>query len=206
MKKTIICLLLAACGSQNLSAQDRERAVQQGNNSVNLYYGLNLSKAFYKSVLSGVDEDIKYGGIGPIGIVYEHLMTDVVGLGAEVGYSSFSMTYKETDANPTTGNLEYYNAKWQFATLRAMVRLNFHFINNPNFDMYALISAGYRHLNASYTFDSPYYSDSYHVPNFIPFGIKPGLGMRYFFTDNIGLNLELAAGTPVLCGGLSLRF
>ena len=36
----------------------------------------------------------------------------------------------------------------------------------------------------------------------IPFGFKPGLGLRYFFTENFGLNVELALGTPLLGGGV----
>jgi hypothetical protein len=42
--------------------------------------------------------------------------------------------------------------------------------------------------------------------SFIPLGIKPGVGFRYFFTKNIGINTEVALGMPVFNGGLSVKF
>ena len=64
----------------------------------------------------------------------------------------------------------------------------------------------YDAANPSETKFPPYYDESVSWGGFIPFGIKPGLGLRYFFAGPIGLNIEIAAGTPVMCGGLSLRF
>ena len=40
----------------------------------------------------------------------------------------------------------------------------------------------------------------------IPLSVRVGLGMNYFFTENIGMNLEFGLGGPLIQGGLALAF
>lgn len=206
MKKTLACLLVVASTFQMARAQGGERAVMKGQNSINLYYGVSLLGSVYKSAYDAADvTDVKVSQLGPLGLVYEHMVTDVVGLGAEIGYSQTKISYLEQDIDIFTGTSGTYHWDYQWTTIRAQIRANFHFAKSENFDAYALVSAGYRNTSFTFTTDSPY-STNYSWGGFFPFGIKPGIGLRYFFTDNIGLHVEFAAGTPLLCGGLSLRF
>lgn len=85
-----------------------------------------------------------------------------------------------------------------------MFRANFHFTNSEKFDAYGFVSAGYRGSSITFTSNDPNAIKSSY--SFIPFGLKPGVGFRYFFTDNIGINAEIAIGTPVMGGGLSFKF
>ena len=84
MKKTLACLLVVASTLQMAYDQGGERAVMKGQNSINVYYGLNLLRGFYKNVASSSGSDVKIGGFGPVGLVFEHMVTDGIGLGAEV--------------------------------------------------------------------------------------------------------------------------
>jgi outer membrane protein W len=88
-----------------------------------------------------------------------------------------------------------------------MVTFNYHFLeSNDNLDAYFMVGAGYG--NRSFTFSStdPNYTEA-SVKSIIPVASRIGVGMRYFFTDNIGLNLAIGFGQGGLVnGGLSLKF
>jgi hypothetical protein len=187
----------------NISGGD---CIQKGVNTVNVYYGVSLVGSIYKSVAAANVLDLNFKNVGPFGMVYEHLMTDKVGLGFEIGYSKLKMSYSEFGDFYVNGVLPVYQVDWVFSNLRAMMRINFHLVKSENFDTYILISAGFRKLDFSVTTTDPSGIIGATFSSPIPFGMKPGLGIRYFFTDNIGLHLELAAGTPIFCGGLSFKF
>jgi hypothetical protein len=206
--KKIFTLIAAIALFSGVQAQD-SRAVPKGKNSVNLYYGYNAFTSVYKSIATDAGVNVKFKSLGPVGIVYEHMMTDVVGLGVEAGYGSTTMSY-DYDVETYLGNGNYqtnvYTASAKFATIRAMLRTNFHLVKDENFDCYILISAGYRNTSFSWSTNEPgaTYSGTFKFP--FNFGLKPGLGLRYFFNNAIGIHAEIAAGTPLACGGLSFRF
>lgn len=202
MKKTLLGILIMASCAQVAYGQGGERAVMKGQNSVNVYYGLNLLRGVYKAAASEAATGLEIGGLGPVGLVYEHMVTDGIGLGVELGYSQTTVSWREEDFFTTS---LVYDYELQFTLLRAQVRANFHFAKSPNFDAYFLLSAGYRKNDWTYTSNDPFYTGgSVTIP--MPFGLKPGLGLRYFFNGPIGLHMEIAAGTPVFCGGISARF
>ncbi|MBA3663692.1 MAG: hypothetical protein H0W61_05735 [Bacteroidetes bacterium] len=208
MKKTIIFLVSGLLSFGIMSAQSSDRAVSKGKNIINVYYGVNLLTSFYKNLATTTASDVKVKGVGPIGLVYEHMVTDGIGLGAEISYASTTLTYVDKSTNQSTGTVNNYNWELKFATTRAMFRANFHFAKSEKFDAYFLISAGYRGTTFTVNSNDPSFNKSvYVIPRVLPpYGFKPGLGFRYFFTDNIGINAEIAIGTPVMCGGLTFKF
>lgn len=206
--KKIFTLIAAVALFNGLNAQDA-RAVPKGKNSVNIYYGYNVFTDIFRSLAKDNAVDLKVKSLGPVGLVYEHMMTDAVGLGVEAGYGSFSLSYDYTDTyydannNLVTG---VYEDKLTFTTIRAMVRLNIHFVKDENFDCYFLTSAGYRSSKMDFSTTNPNLSYQVTFNNPVNFGLKPGLGVRYFFNGAVGLHAEIALGTPVACAGLSFRF
>ncbi|MES2680242.1 MAG: hypothetical protein V4635_10170 [Bacteroidota bacterium] len=180
------------------------RAVVRGDNCINIYYGNNLVNFLFRKEAGSAATDMKRSSVGPVGIVYEHLLSDGFGLGVEFGYSQSTLHYYDVpDFNQNKTKFEYtLNA----STLRAMVRLNFHFAGSKKFDAYWLISTGYRHVVFSYTTNDPYIGIEPSFFSMSPIGVKPGIGFRYFFNNYIGLNLEIALGTPILGGGVSFKF
>lgn len=200
--------MLTDLSSQTAARDDENRAVTEGDNTVNFYYGTNLLTTFYKRVASSTAVDFKTKSLGPIGLVYEHLITDLIGLGVEFGYSKTTIDYTDTYYNSSLffQTNQTYEYKLTFTTIRAMIRANFHFAKSDKFDVYGLVSVGYRSTKFDYSTTNPYDTSTLTYNSLIPVGVKPGLGFRYFFIPNVGVNLEIAAGTPLICGGLSFKF
>ena len=202
------CLMLSGLRAQTID--NKKSAVKEGDNTINIYYGTNLLSGIYKRLAVESAVDLRVRSLGPIGLVYEHMVSEVVGVGAELGYSQTNLDFHNYDTyydSQTNQNYaDTYNYNMQFTTMRAMFRANFHFADAEKFDAYALVSAGYRTTTFKYTTDNPYDDTHVNFRTLIPVGVKPGIGLRYFFTDNIGLNMEIALGTPLMCGGLSFKF
>lgn len=208
MKKSIVLIVAAVISFTTLSAQSSDRALSQGKSSVNVFYGVNLLTSFYKGLASQEAVDVKVTGVGPVGLMYEYMVTDGIGLGVEASYASTSLSYIDRNTDPTTGVITDYTWQLKFATTRAFFRANFHFTKSENFDAYFFVAAGYRGTSFTVNSTDPsFVKEDYKLPRVAPpYGFKPGLGFRYFFTENIGINSEIAIGTPVMSAGLSFKF
>lgn len=107
MKKIITASLLVLISINTLKSQDG--IATKGNNIVNVYYGVNLLTAVLKNAYTNAQStDVSVKSFGPIGLVYEHLVVDKVGLGVELGYGSTTVAFKDfyTDNN---GTINTYN-------------------------------------------------------------------------------------------------
>lgn len=195
--------IFAACVQPNTASA---QAVEEGNILIDVYYGFpNLYGATFKRAYanSGTEENVKISSLGPIGLRGEYMVSDKIGLGLDIGFNNTKLTYTEFDA---FDNKDYdYDFKTQ--KIGAMVTFNYHFLeSNDNLDAYFMVGAGYG--NRSFTFEStdPNYTDET-IDGLIPVASRIGVGMRYFFTDNIGVNLAIGFGQGGLVnGGLSLKF
>jgi outer membrane protein W len=199
-KIKILVVAVTAFVATNASAQ----VFEEGNVSVDLYYGFpNLySTAFRTSYANGGTEtDIDISGLGPVGIRGEYLLTDKVGLGLDVGFNNTKLTFRDVGSNGNT-----YDYTFSTQKVGVMVTFNYHFIENDNLDFYGIVGAGYG--SRSYKFEStdPNYQDE-DIKGLIPVASRLGVGMRYFFTDNIGANVALGFGQGGLVNaGLSFKF
>jgi len=195
--------LFAVCLQPNTA---NAQAVEEGNILIDVYYGFpNLYGATFKSLYanSGSETNVDISSLGPLGLRGEYLISDKIGLGLDLGFNNTKLTYTQHD---DFDNKDYdYDYKTQ--KIGAMVTFNYHFLeSNDNLDAYFMVGAGYG--NRSFTFSStdPNYSEA-SVKSIIPVASRIGVGMRYFFTDNIGLNLAIGFGQGGLVnGGLSLKF
>ena len=182
-----------------------ENLVNKGDNFINVYYGPSISTGVYKRIVSASGTNLRISTIGNLGIVYEHLLTDIVGLGCEIGYTKLTMKY-DVEYQNSNGVKLSGTEKLEIIGYRIAFRANFHFAKSDKLDAYGLVSAGYRGNSFKYTSGVPGGNVSYNTPSLIPFGVKPGIGLRYFFTPAFGINAEFAFGTPLICGGLSFKF
>lgn len=185
-------------------AQSEEIALKKGENCINIYYGYKISSQFFKLLAPLHSTDVKVTFLGPVGLVYEHMLTDVVGLGFEGGYGVTTVSYY-TNGFDAKGNLVRHPGEIKVTNVRAMMRSNFHFPVVRNVDVYGLVSLGYRVNTYEHSSKDPALLNIT-VPGIIPFGLKPGFGCRYFFESAIGAHIEVAFGAPAVCGGLSARF
>lgn len=201
MKRIISCALLLFFILPKTNAQ---QAMEKGQSSVNLYYGLNVLTAYYKGLAdaANVTGEVEIKGVGPVGIVYEYMVAEKIGLGGEFGYALTSVKYR---GNEDPGSAMIYDYKASVTTMRAQLRMNLHFAKSEKFDGYVLFNGGYRNYNVVWESNDPFF-DNVNQSSFVPVGVKVGLGLRYFFVPNFGLHAEIALGSPLMCGGLSFKF
>ncbi len=194
---TIAALLL---GSFQANAQ----AFPEGSNSISVGYGgVTLLGSISKNFDSYTD--VNYSGMGPIYFKYEHAMTDNLGLGVNVAYAQneWSYKYSDTDAN---NNSVTYTETTSRSTYSILARLNYHIGSDDKFDPYLGIGLGYRDATWKYDTTNPDGTTNVDISGLMPFGMELTLGMRYFFTENIGLYAEFGAAKSVLQGGLAVKF
>jgi hypothetical protein len=191
-----LCILLTA------NASTAQKVIEKGRHSFSVYYGLSLEGMIQKVASWNDDRTVRI--VGPVGAVYEYMVTDAIGLGAEFGYSSITVTDAVAVNLMNDPSVVDYFVRSE--VYRAMLRINYHFSVADKSDLYGFLSAGYRFTEYSYGVNFAGFSGFGYKRQPFPLGLKPGFGYRYFFPGNFGLSLELALGTPIVCGGLNLRF
>lgn len=212
MKKTAICLMTITSllfGTSTATAQ----AVEEGNVIVDLYYGFpNLYTAVFKATYanSGSEVDLRIGGLGPIGFRGEYMVADKVGVGLDVGFNNSFVSYSEntTEYNTTTGNYDPVTYDYDFKTSKigVMATFNYHFLDNDKVDAYVVFGAGYGNRTFKFTSTDPDYVST-DIKGAIPVASRIGVGMRYFLTDNIGLNMGIGFGQGGIANaGVSFKF
>ena len=93
--------------------------------------------------------------------------------------------------------------------VRAQLRFNYHFnITNPALDSYIGVGAGTNNRFRATLENGVDITDNDGLSNFtlLPFSLRIAAGLRYYFTDNIGLNTEIGLGGPIVSAGLSIKF
>ena len=202
-KIAIVAFSAMIIGMSNGQAQ----AVLEGNVVIEAYYGFpNLYSAVFRTTYanSAGAQNVKLAGIGPLGGRVEYLLTDKVGLGLDFAYQNSTVNYIEAGSDDLGNSVNYeYNFKTQ--KFGAMLFMNYHFLDNDKVDFFGTIGAGYG--NRSFKFDS---NDPDYTPvkakGLIPVAARIGVGLRYFFTPNFGLNVGLGFGQGGLVNaGLSFK-
>ena len=186
------------------------KAQGEGSIIVDGYYGYgSFYNAVFKALVSSDALNSKFTGVGPLGVRGEYMISDKIGFGLDIAYNSSAITYTETNSYfDNNFNLveETYDATLKTAKFGIMPTFNFHFVNNDSFDAYFMVGIGYG--NRTFTAESDYagyVSPEYSAP--ISIASRLGVGMRYYFTQNIGLNFGMGLGQGgLLNGGISARF
>ncbi|HIP35753.1 MAG TPA: hypothetical protein EYG85_02750 [Crocinitomix sp.] len=203
MKKKITILMsaLALSFGYNANAQ----AVSKGSILIDAYYGFpNFGSALLKQI-DGV-ENAKITGVGPMGGRFEYMVADKFGIGIDFIYNSVNIS-GTIDSTDNLGNVvETYDLKVFSQRYRPQIRMNYHFVSNEELDAYVGVGVGANIRRFGFKTDYPNYDGNSAVGALIPVSMRLALGMRYFFTDNIGANLELGLGGPFVSGGLSFKF
>jgi hypothetical protein len=204
MKKKIFIFLSLFVYMKNMKSQffGDEYIQTRGTNVFNISCGYGGLPNEYKThTLHSISKDVFVKPGIHYGLSYERLIFNKVGLGIEINRGSASVNFKSPDI---TGNI-MYNYKYLFTTVRAMVKVNYHLFESEDFDVYVFGAGGYKFSDYKlYTNDEAEYNRS--ISKISPFALKAGLGGRYFFTNNFGLNLEAAFGSPYISAGISYKF
>ena len=167
-----------------------DRCVSEGSIVGDVYYGFFTFAGTLINALdvgSGANTAI----IGPIGLRAEYMVSNVVGVGGDLQFNHYSISWSES----TIFGTYTYKIKW--TRIRIMGRMAFHFAVSSTIDPYVAVSAGLRIENLSAETNDPDGYDAAGVAGVGP-AVRFALGMRYFFTPNIGAFAELG----VFGGGL----
>ncbi len=201
MKKFILPLI--ALTMMLAPKKSNAQAIYQGRVIIDAYYGFpNLYTTVFKSLYESANgTGTTFGSLGPLGIRAEYLLTDKIGFGLDLGMNSSSISYSEPDANNNIYDYEFTTRK-----IGAILTFNYHFVENDKVDAYFVTGAGYGNRNFAFESTDPNYTED-SMESLIPISFKIGVGMRYFFTENIGANLGLGLGQGgILNAGVSAKF
>ncbi|MFM1853886.1 MAG: hypothetical protein RL164_1204 [Bacteroidota bacterium] len=197
--KVFIALGMIATG---FNQQTFAQAVEEEDIVIEGYYGFpNLYTAVFKAAYAstGTELDLTTGGIGPLGARFEYLVTDKIGLGLDVSFTNSSVNFNDAP------NGTLYNYDFTTSRTGVLVCFNYHFLDNDEFDLYSTVGIGYAKRNFDFTSTEPGY-EPLSVESLVPVGFKGALGMRYFFSDNIGANLQFGFGPGGLINaGMSFK-
>jgi hypothetical protein len=178
----------------------------KGSIIIDPYYGFpNFGKAFLNSIESG-NSSINTTAIGPCGIRAEYMLADKFGMGLDFIYNSMSATYQVDSLNIDNSIYKSYDAKLAMQRYRLQLRMNYHFVSEDKLDAYVGFGAGTNIRKYVYKNDMPNADTFTESGTLLPFSMRIALGMRYYFTNNIGFNAELGLGGPLVSLGLSVRF
>jgi hypothetical protein len=191
--------------------------LEKGNVIIDAYYGFpNLYTSIFKTSYanSGQEMDLRIGGVGPLGGRVEYLLSDNIGFGVDVGFNNTTVQYSEQGINqvydPNTGtttNVPYfYDYNLSTKKIGVIATFNYHFVQTEELDAYATIGGGYGNRSFAFETNDPSFTEG-DISGVIPFSGKIGVGMRYFFTSNIGANFAVGFGQGGLVNvGLSAKF
>lgn len=156
-------------------------------------YGALPLGLFYKTVLNNyVDVNSSY--LGPIFFKMEYGITDKVSMGLNINYSKFKASFATDDTKKYTGDFSYNSPS-------VILRSNFHFGTSEKLDPYWGVGLGYRRHTISYKDNDPNTVDEglFNIP--FGFTFEAGIGLRYFFTPNLGAYVEAGiTRTPIQLG------
>ncbi len=214
MKKVFLKMLVSSFTLVLSMGNSFGQGVSQGNVIIDAYYGFpNFGKSFLKAVedANSGATNFKAGGIGPAGLRVEYMIADRIGLGVDVIYNSNSSSFTSIDSiyNGNTGATETNSLEYKMQRVRAQLRFNYHFnITNPALDSYIGVGAGTNNRFRSTLENGVDITDNDGLSDFtlVPFSLRIAAGLRYYFTDNIGLNTEIGLGGPLVSAGLSIKF
>lgn len=213
IKITIVAFAALFIGTSSAQAQ----AVEEGNIIIDVYGGVGTAfNALFKTAYQGIDSDSKLSAIDAIGIRGEYMVSDKFGVGLDFTYSSIKIvdpysttvyTY-DVDGFITGSSLKTYEQTVSSKKIGGMISMNYHFLDNDKIDAYTNLGVGFKNRSYKYESTDPTaVNDDLAVGTLFPLALRAGVGMRYFFTDNIGLNLNIGLGQGGwVNGGISAKF
>ena len=212
IKITIIAFAALFFGTSAVQAQ----AVEKGNILIDVYAGYGTAfNALFRALYEDVESDSKLNTLDAIGIRGEYLVGDKFGIGLDATYSSakivdpYTSTVNTYDQNGVlTTTTTSYEQTISSKKIGVMISMNYHFLDNDKFDAYTNLGVGFKNRSYGYESTDPTaVNDDLRVGTVFPLAMRAGVGMRYFFTDNIGINLNVGLGQGGwVNGGISAKF
>jgi len=195
---TVVAILLVnATSFAQKGKSSSGNCVAQGTILFDAFYGFpyfngTLLKAAYASdsiTTTSTIHNYNHFACGKV----EYMISDNIGLGLEFTYAKVTIRYQSSNSLWYDGGIDKY---------RILGKMNYHFATNSNIDPYLTWGAGYKNTKV---YDTQPGAGPDITINLVPVAFRVGIGMRYFFTDLIGVNAEVGMGGPIMQAGLSLK-
>jgi|TARA_B110000908_G_C10082675_1_gene370307 opacity protein-like surface antigen len=199
MKKFILALSMIGF-MFNANAQDSEGA------SVAT---VGLGYSFFNNIIKNSLEtysDVEVKSVPTIALTYDFALTDNFSIGVAGAFQNVSgeFTNQYIDQN---FDIQTEIATTKVSRLNIALRPLFHYGDGDRLDLYSGIRVGYLIRNVETETNDELLNVLGDLDgNRFALGLVP-FGMRYFFTDNLGVNMDLQIGTPyVVSGGIAFTF
>ena len=161
---------------------------------IDAYYGFPyLMGSYVKQVLADSFGITGARNLNHLGGKFEYMVWDKIGLGVEYTYAALTLTYQGSSG-------KFYTAG--VSKQRFLAKFNYHFATSLRLDPYLTSGIGYS--NSKVFTNEP--GNAGESITFIPVAFRTGIGMRYFFTEMVGVNAEVGLGGPLIQGGISFKF
>ncbi|HRH66932.1 MAG TPA: hypothetical protein PLU53_11585 [Bacteroidia bacterium] len=186
-----------------LSIQDvKAQAFVEGNNSINVGYGFGTVVGTLFNSYKDYNE-YSFSTLGPLFLKYEHAVNDKIGIGLNVAYAKWELSYRYNGYS----NQEF-TEKDSYTTYSILGRFNLHFGHMDKFDPYWGFGLGFRNANLKFSSSDPNGPKDTDISNPIPIplGFETTIGARYYFSDNFGIYAEAGFAKAVTQAGLTFRF
>jgi hypothetical protein len=148
-------------------------------------------------------KDVNINKAGPLFIKGEYAVADNFTVGLNVNYSNMSSGFK-LDSIQYVGK---YSGNFSLRSTSILGRVNYTFpFAEDKAGFMVGGSLGYRGARLNYTDDNPKtpIDGGFSIP--LPITFEFTIGMRYYFTQNIGLYVEAGATRSLIQGGVTARF
>ena len=192
--------------------KDDEKCVKQGKFIIDAYYGYPyLFGSYIQQIATTNYNNVQVTNLNHLGGKFEYMLNKMVGLGIDYTYASSIAKYSETNSvfqnGVSTNVTSDYTAK--IIKQRMLAKINIHFATSKYLDPYATGGIGYK--NSLVSSNNP--NDQINVNdlnnsflNILPVAFRLGIGLRYYFIENLGVCVEAGIGGPLVQAGLSEKF
>lgn len=214
MKNGLVCTVFTFITfgffSQEIDLTKAEKDIEQIENKnefgyiIDAYYGDPIERftsdvsysdsySFSGNSISYVDSTSYNKGL-VLGARLELKPTKRIGIGLDINYLQYSTNNTFTEIDNINNEVAYNSiSRINYDIINSQLRLNYYFISRPKFSLFSGIGAGISNKRRTINCIGCY--KEYFFKIFGPYFLaRIAAGSRYYFTDNIGLNIEIGLG------------
>jgi len=205
MKNILIILLLCFLSMKTIAKTNDSTAFHKGKIIVSMGYGFpilslsDVSRRICFHHFKDVFSDDNNSGIGTFYLKSEYGLSCKVGIGVIFDYDN--MQYEQIKNLPN----ETLFFKRTTTSLACLFRFNYHFCTTKKIDTYFGIGTGFRNTAIVFASNNPYSLPPDNI-TFFKLALEGIVGIRYYFTPNIGIYSEIGFAKSIAQIGISAGF
>ena len=188
----------------SVSAQEEDASnsensyLEKGDMIIDLSYSLSAPKGLtWRAIALNTNSDLSQ--LGPIGVKFQYMATEIFGVGLDASFASRKGAWDGIDFDLYNSNDSTVSRTAEQTIVRVMVRTSWEIIHTKSFQLFWANSVGYRSANWTGDLEALELISS-------PLALRTAMGMRYFFTESMGLSLEFGlGGGSFVCLGAAIK-